>query len=360
LNAIDMFCGAGGLSTGLSEAGIKVVFALDNYKDALKTYKYNHPKAEVIDIDLRSIPLAFKEWVGKIDIVAGGPPCQPFSVAGHQRAAADERDCIPHFISAVATLKPKAFIMENVPGLTTPRHREYLDDVVEKLSDLGYFVTKPQILNAADYGVPQFRKRLFIVGMVNRYFIYPEPTHGPNRPNHYVTSRCALKLAQPDKPNTAIVTYAKKPIMRPSPYDGMLVNGQGRPINLDEPSQTIPATAGGNRTHIIDEEGVFADYHEYLVNGGVPRKGKIEGVRRLTVSESACLQGFPENYVFLGKQSSRYRQVGNAVPPKLAAAVARQVIALLSVEGEGENAAFEKRASLHSQAATYQRPLPLG
>lgn len=357
MNAIDLFCGAGGLSTGLCEAEVNVVLALDNYKDALKTYKHNHPETEVVDIDLRSTPLAFKRWIGKIDIVAGGPPCQPFSVAGHQRAAADERDCIPHFISAVATLRPRAFIMENVPGLKTARHREYLDDVVERLRDVGYFVAEPQILNAADYGVPQFRRRLFIVGLLHTPFIFPEPTHGPGRPNLYVPSRVALEQAPTDKPNTAIVTYAKNPIMRPSAYDGMLVNGKGRPINLDEPSQTIPASAGGNRTHIIDEIGMFAEYHEYLKNGGAPRKGKIESVRRLTVNESACLQGFSLNYVFLGQQSSRYRQVGNAVPPGLAAVVARQVVTLLSKDTGQINASG---FAAQKQTPSYERPLLLG
>jgi DNA (cytosine-5)-methyltransferase 1 len=110
----------------------------------------------------------------------------------------------------------------------------------------------------------------------------------------------------------------------------MLVNGGGRPINMREPSQTIPASAGGNRTHIVDESGVLVRYHRHLIRGGAPREGLVRGVRRLTVAESAAIQSFPLGYRFLGTQSARYRQVGNAVPPKLAAVVLRTLFAHLS------------------------------
>lgn len=353
MNCIDLFCGAGGLSTGLRNAGWNVVLAIDYDSDSLETYKANHPNtAAVLKWDLRTPPSAFDDWIGQIDLVAGGPPCQPFSVAGHQRAAADSRDCIPYFTQAIAKLSPSAFIMENVPGLKTPKHQTYLNNIIKDFLQLGYFVTV-KVLNSAHFGVPQFRRRIFFVGMKHRPFEFPKPTHGPEAEMPYVPSRVALQAARPDRPNQAIVTYAKNPVMRPSPYDGLLVNGKGRPIDFDEPSQTIPATAGGNRTHIIDESGVFVEYHRHLRNGGTPREGLVPGVRRLTVSESAALQGFPSDYVFHGSPSSLYRQVGNAIPPGLAEAVGRQVKLFL------QNRAVEVPKTHCTHPTLYQDALPI-
>lgn len=331
MRAIDLFSGAGGLSIGVQAAGFQIVLAVENDRYASTTYRRNHPETHVEGQEITKVN--FQSWVGMIDLVAGGPPCQPFSVAGNQRAAEDERDCVPHFIDVVELLQPRAFIMENVAGLTTSKNRKYLEQVILRLQSLGYFVNA-EVLDAAYYGVAQFRRRLFVVGLRNQLFKFPKPTHGPGTSQPLVTAREVLLNTPHDEPNRAIVTYAKKPILRPGPYDGMLVNGGGRPINLDEPCQTIPATAGGNRTHIIDEHGVFPDYHRYLLSGGEPKTGVVEGVRRLTVRESARIQGFPDDYVFTGPSSSLYRQVGNAVPPRLAEVVAREVYACLVTDDE--------------------------
>src|SRR5579859_7858192 len=118
--AIDLFSGAGGLSLGLHMAGWNVVTALEIDPNAVATYKRNFPDTSVIKSDVTTID--FKQFQG-IDLVAGGPPCQPFSVAGKQKAAADSRDMVPHFIRAVKEIQPKAFLMENVKGLVTPKHR---------------------------------------------------------------------------------------------------------------------------------------------------------------------------------------------------------------------------------------------
>ena len=282
--------------------------------------------------------MALRSLRGKIDLVAGGPPCQPFSVAGHQRAHEDPRDCVPYFTKAVDTLRPRAFVMENVAGLALRRHRTYLATAIERLATLGYRVSA-MVLDAADYGVPQHRKRLFVIGVRGKVPLrFPVPTHGLGAAKPHVASANAIRNAPKDLANRAIVTYAKNPVLRPSPWDGMMVNGGGRPINLDEPSQTIPASAGGNRTHIVDETGVLVEYHRYLCNGGVPRSGLVAGVRRLTVAESAMLQGFPRDFRFSGGQSARYRQVGNAVPPPLAAAIVRSV--LQQVDGDSQEGAL--------------------
>lgn len=314
MRSVDLFCGAGGLTHGLRQAGWDTAAAVEFDPAACLTYSRNFPEVRLVQGDIRTVD--FHEFAGAVDLVAGGPPCQPFSVAGNQRAHDDPRDCIPAFVRAVGEIAPPAFMMENVAGLASRRHAPYLDFVLRQLTDLGYFVSH-QIVDAADYGAPQHRRRLIIIGMREKVFAFPEPTHGPGRDMPHRSAAEALAGTPDDEPNRAKVTYAKRPVMRPSPFAGMLVNGGGRPIDLSQPSQTIPASAGGNRTHIVDVDGMLLEYHNYLVAGGTPLQGTVPGVRRLTVRESARLQCFPDDFEFVGPQSSRYRQVGNAVPPML-------------------------------------------
>ncbi len=331
MRSLDLFSGVGGLTKGLEAAGINALAAFESDPSIRKSFRANFPEVEMVSGDVRDVD--FSDWRGGVDIIVGGPPCQPFSVAGRQLSSLDPRDCVPEFIRAVAQSEPRAFLMENVSGLAALRHRNYLSAVMESLGSLGYEV-RASVLDAADYGVPQFRKRLFIVGAKETSFLFPAATHGENRRIPRATSADALRDTPEDIPNTARITYAKKPILRPQPWDGMLVNGGGRPINPEEPSQTIPASAGGNRTHILDPDGILAKYHTHLMNGGRPREGDVPGVRRLTVRESARLQSFPDGHAFVGPQSSRYRQVGNAVPPLLAEALAKSLMKQLSGEKE--------------------------
>ena len=318
MRSVDLFCGAGGLTLGLRQAGWETAAAVEHDASACLTYRHNFPEVELIPGDIRAVD--FTQFKGSVDLVAGGPPCQPFSVAGHQRAHDDPRNCIPEFIRAVREVQPQAFLMENVAGLASTRHQLYLRFVLEQLQALGFSVSS-QIIDAADYGAPQHRKRLIVVGMRNGHFIFPEPSHGPGRELPHIGAGDAIADAPEDAPNRAKVTYAKHPILRRSPFAGMLVNGGGRPIKLSDPSQTIPASAGGNRTHIVDPDELLVGYHQYLISGGVPAQGIVDGVRRLTVRESARIQCFPDDFEFIGPQSARYRQVGNAVPPTLGRAV---------------------------------------
>lgn len=319
---IDLFSGAGGLSLGLKMAGWKTLVASDYDQAACATFRRNFESVEVIAGDVRAA-----EWShlkGKVDLVAGGPPCQPFSVAGNQKAHQDERDMLPEFVRAVREIMPKMLLMENVAGLTTVKNLPYFELKLAELTDLGYDVHF-KVLNAADFGVPQGRLRVIVLGSLAGKPSFPFATHG-TKSKPYVSAHAALEGTPYDEPNLAIITYAKNPILRPSPWAGMLVNGGGRPINLSEPSQTIPASAGGNRTHIIDRDGVLLDYHSHLLSGKKPREGIVKGVRRLTLRESARLQSFPDDFVFSGQKSAQYRQVGNAVPPLLAKAVGKSLI----------------------------------
>lgn len=323
MKSIDLFCGAGGLTLGLHQAGWTTALALEFDPIAAETYRTNFANVELLEQDARTVD--YTPFKGVVQLVAGGPPCQPFSVAGNQLSHLDSRDCVPEFVRAVREVQPDAFLMENVHGLAMARHRGYLLLAISRLEDLGYTVSRA-VLDAADFGAPQHRRRLILVGIRGRRFCFPRPTHGPHGHEPYVTAREALCDAPADEPNTAKVTYAKKPVMRPSPFAGMMVNGGGRPINLDRPSQTIPASAGGNRTHIVDPDGVLVKYHKYLMEGGEPLEGIVPGVRRLTVRESARLQTFPDDFIFCGKGSARYRQVGNAVPPMLGRVVGEALL----------------------------------
>jgi DNA (cytosine-5)-methyltransferase 1 len=324
-DAIDIFSGAGGLSLGLKDAGWNVQAAIEFDRTAIQTHEENFGGVRHISDDVRN--LRFDQF-RDIDLVAGGPPCQPFSVSGKRLGTFDVRDMVPEFVRAVKEARPKAFLMENVAGLKAAKFNSYLETRISELYCLGYSVFS-RVLTASDYGVAQNRKRLFLVGIrgdaQQNMFAFPEPTHGPSGREPYRTVRETLADVPQDTPNNAKVVFCKNPVLRSSPFAGMMFNGKGRPLNYDGLAHTIPASAGGNRTHILDPLGATVAYHAELIAGKKPRVGQLEGVRRLTVRESARLQSFPDDFKFTGRQSSRYSQVGNAVPPKLAFAVADQI-----------------------------------
>jgi len=175
-------------------------------------------------------------------------------------------------------------------------------------------------VNAADFGVPQRRLRVFAVGLRSGgTFEFPAPSHGPEGDEEWVPAKSVLDPHRPlGTPNTAKITYARRPDLRPSPYDGHLFNGGGRPLDLDRPAATLLASMGGNKTPWIDVLNVVPAYHASLLSGELPRSGEVPGARRLTVAEAALVQAFRAGVTFVGRQSSQYRQIGNAVPPLLA------------------------------------------
>jgi DNA (cytosine-5)-methyltransferase 1 len=151
----------------------------------------------------------------------------------------------------------------------------------------------------------------------------------PGNPDARVPAGAVLGIKPLGEPNPSKIVFAKNPDLRPNPYHGHLFNGGGRAIQLDKPSPTILAAAGGNKTHFLDLEDHIPAYHAHLRNGGAPVSGELPGARRITVAESAALQSFPQGMTFAGRRSSQYTQVGNAVPPKLAQAVAEEVVGTL-------------------------------
>jgi DNA (cytosine-5)-methyltransferase 1 len=322
LAAIDLFAGAGGLSLGLAAAGFDVAMAVELDRASCATYRATHPSAEVLETDIADID--FRPLRGHFALVAGGPPCQPFSVGGKRLAADDPRNGLPQFLRAVKDLRPQAFLMENVAGLVSGPKLAYFATVVGQLEALGYS-TGWGVLQAASYGVPQVRRRLFLAGCLGgRPPRLPPATHGPGTSHAAPAAGSVLDAGQPlGPPNRAIVSYALRPSLRPSPYHGHLYNGGGRPIDLRRPAPTLLASMGGNKTPWLDPLGTVPEYHAHLMSGGRPRRGLVPGARRITVAEAALLQSFPPSARFSGRPSAQYRQIGNAVPPLLAEHVGR-------------------------------------
>jgi DNA (cytosine-5)-methyltransferase 1 len=276
LIAYDLFCGAGGASLGLHQAGYDVL-GFDNWELAVESHIANGLPAILADLTIH-------DWsvYATPDLLWASPPCQPFSAAGKQLGPDDKRDCVPDFIFAARALgRPPVLVMENVQGLTFKKHEEYLGWVLLMLEDLGYAV-EWKVLNAADYGVPQTRKRFILIARNDGVAIkWPDPTHSKNGNDlkPWVTMAEALGWGFGDGPARAIC-------------------GNRRPRWCYEgPGRTIGTTVG----HV----------------GGKQTGGHIN----LSLEEAATLQGFPAGFVFLGNVTQRSRLVGNAVPPPLARAI---------------------------------------
>jgi DNA (cytosine-5)-methyltransferase 1 len=324
VRVLDVFAGAGGLSTGLAEAGFEIVAGAEWDPDACATFAAAHPRAEVLEGDVAA--MAFTSWRHRVDVVVGGPPCQPWSTGGKRLGTADPRDGWPSFLRVIHEVRPRAFVAENVAGLALgPRQRRF-DALRDELARLGYSV-RARVENAADHGAPQKRQRLVIVGMRGQPFEFPRPGLGPRT---WRPAGAVLGAAPRGEPNPSVVTYAQRPDLRRNPYDGHVYNGGGRPIDLTRPAPTLLASMGGNKTPWVDTLGVVPEYHAHLLAGGRPRTGRVPGARRLTVEEAALLQTFPAGTRFCGTRSSRYRQVGNAVPPLLARAIGARLLDALT------------------------------
>jgi DNA (cytosine-5)-methyltransferase 1 len=342
---VSLFAGAGGMDVGVINAGFDVVLASELDAHACNTYRKNHPNTILVegDIDENLDEIA---QLKNIDIVIGGPPCQGFSVAGKMDSSDPRSKLVFSYCDAVERIKPKAFIMENVKALGSLTKFEGIrEEFFRRMELAGYQVTM-NILNAKDFGVPQSRERVFFIG-IKKGFQPITLNHFEPFKKEAITLRQAIvhlgRMGSKNNPNitNAKITLAKKPILRKSPYAGMLFNGQGRPLNPEAWSSTLPASMGGNRTPIIDENQLYDNepawvesYHKKIMSGKIDGEYKEapKRLRRLTIDEAAILQTFPDNYEFLGSQSKIFTQIGNAVPCKLAEIVAKTVKKSLSKE----------------------------
>lgn len=348
LSAVSLFSGAGGMDIGFQRAGFEVLFANDVDPTACATYRQNHGDV-VHEGDLRGF-LGELRSLASVDAVFGGPPCQGFSVAGKMNPDDERSRLISTFFDVVDLLVPKCFVCENVKALAVLSRWASVRSMLLERAAVGYH-SALVVLNSRDFGVPQGRERMFLVGIRKDLLEV-----GPGEFQALFAAQLERERAVPPTLKNVLssfgpagsqgnprvcrakVTYAKVPVLRRSPYAGMLFNGAGRPLPASGHSSTLPASMGGNKTPIVDEEELYGDgtsfvedYHRRLWNGGRPFSGDApDRLRRLTVDECLAIQTFPAGYELAGSQSSMYRQIGNAVPCKLAEAVATTMRALLS------------------------------
>ena len=307
MNVVSLFSGAGGLDLGFIQAGHRIVWANDLYEDAVKTYRLNLGD----HIVLQNICDIASDDIPDSDIVIGGFPCQGFSVANTGRHEDDERNKLYlEMIRVIKDKSPKFFLAENVKGILSLGKGQVFRNIINDFQSLGYNV-EYRLLNAADFGVPQKRLRVVIVGVrsdLHMRFVYPEPTHSEQESmfcRKWVSVAEAFDgIPDPDKPNKIPNhVYSKYKIT----FNGYLGH---RPIDANKPAPTVTAR-GDSR-------------------GGVVILPHPNGLRRMTCRELATIQSFPLDYQFVGGISSVCRQIGNAVPPMLAKAVAEQFNHLIS------------------------------
>ncbi len=321
---VSFFSGAGGMDLGFERAGFYHVASFDIEELFCRTLKSNRPNWNVFsgkeNGDLRN----FDAVVGCLEelqvspefdgVFVGGPPCQPFSVAANQRFAkwgdnfkrigfshSENGTLLFDYIRLIAHFRPRVFLIENVPGILTVDGGHQLDVALKVLSEQGYSVTEPTVLNASNFLVPQDRQRVFVVGWRGR-----DAYKFPEQNSTWVTSGSALEGDLSNLPNYVTRDHKARSIERYMRLKYGQRDKLGRVDRLDPhlPSKTVIAggTRGGGRSHL----------HPYIP-------------RTLSVRESARLQTFPDDYVFSGPLGRQFTQVGNAVPPILAYHIATSI-----------------------------------
>lgn len=298
--SLEVCAGAGGQAIGLEAAGFDHVALVEVDPNACATLRHNRPEWNVIEQDLTSVD--FKNFKGSgVDLLAGGVPCPPFSVAGKQLGSDDDRDLFPVLMKATATLLPRAVMIENVKGLLSQKFQPYREAILDYLFDLGY-VAEWRLFNAADFGVPQIRYRSILVAM------RPEDWANFTWPSGDMNIRVSV--------GEALVSL-------------MQSNGWEGAEKWSQIASTVaPTLVGGSKKHGGADLGPTRAKAAWL-ELGVDGKGvadsapaaDFEGLPRLTVPMAAVIQGFPSDWKITGKKTAAYRQVGNAFPAPVAEAL---------------------------------------
>jgi len=342
---IDLFAGVGGLSLGFKQSGFEIVLANEFDSSIAEAYIFNHPQTKMIIADIRELSLEdiFEEYRGKIDVVIGGPPCQGFSQKGQRKTINDDRNFLfKHFVAVVDYLHPQYFVMENVPNLLTAERGYFKREITELFNAKGYAVSS-ETLNAADYGVPQNRRRAVLIGKRGEHpLCMPSP------------SNCAVSIWE------AISDLAYHNSGEGSDvedYRLQFMSEYQKELRIDsyvlynhkstahsglalERLKMIPPNKG---KEVLPEEHLTKSIYSgtwtrmgkddisvtITTRFDTPSSGKFTHPflhRAITVREAARLQSFPDSFRFIGTKGSQMKQVGNAVPPLLAKAIANVIM----------------------------------
>lgn len=358
--AIDLFCGAGGLSEGFANAGFQVLAGQDYDRKAGLTFAATHPEATFVGGPIEDVsPTELLKIAGlkrgEVDVIVGGPPCQGYSVYNHQRGVDDPRaGLFREYLRIVEGIYPRWLVMENVTGITSISNGGIVREIITEMGNLGYQV-EMRVLRAEDYGVPQERRRVVFIGnRVGAPILFPAATHGPGL-KPFVTVWDAISDLAPlsNGDRASGLPYSSAPT---NEYQALL-RGTVRIAPNHEASRLAPINE--QRMRHIPPGGSWRDIPRELLPKGMlkakrsdhtkrygrPRKTDLSCTvltkcdvhwgayihpvqdRALTVREAARLQSFPDSFVFHGNRTEQFVQVGNAVPPLMGRAIAEAVLA---------------------------------
>lgn len=360
MNVIDLFSGCGGFSHGFERAGYNVLLGVDVWKDALVTFEKNHKNAktlqgDLVDINGDQLLSLINRDKSEIDVIIGGPPCQGFSISGKRILDDPRNQLYKSFVQIVEAIQPKVFVMENVPGLIRLFKGEAKNRILESLENIGYNVSH-QILTAADYGVPQMRKRVFFVGLRKDlfefpydYFEFPLPTYGPGLGFPHITSKEAIddlplledqvgeeNLPYPNSPNNSYQELMRK--------NSTKINNHIATVHKPKTVETIAMVPDGGNYKDLPKElwetrkvniawtRMNSKKPCFTIDTGHNHHFHYKANRVPTVRESARIQSFPDDYIFYGTKTSQLKQVGNAVPPILSQVLATKIKNLIETK----------------------------
>ena len=352
LVAIDLFCGCGGFSYGFAEAGFDMVLGIDMWKDATITYKHNFPSAHIINDDITNVSSSdllkvINMNAEDIDVIIGGPPCQGFSVSGKRMIDDPRNKLYKSFVGLVDEIRPKVFVMENVPGLIRLFGGKVKEEILNDFSSLGYRVNVQQLSSDA-YGVPQQRKRVFFVGINEQKlfngvdFNFPEAKFGSGL-KPVITCKDAISDLDfvPDDVSMGEEISYKLPAQ--SEYqelmrkDSKSIRNHSITMHKEQTKQIIAMVPdGGNYKNLPVElqstrkvniawTRMNSEKPCFTIDTGHNHHFHYKENRVPTVRESARIQSFPDHFDFIGIKTSQLKQVGNAVPPLMAEAIAEEV-----------------------------------
>ena len=303
LKTVALFAGCGGLDLGFENAGFNIIWANDNNKKVQETYRYNHKETELV---IKSLVDIKSEEIPECDVIIGGPPCQSWSLAGAMKGKEDSRGQLFYeYVRVIKDKRPMAFVAENVKGIVSKAHIDSFNEIVDMFKEAGYTVTY-KLVNDKNYGVPQDRERVFIVGIRNDLGVTYEFPNTTNSEGNYITLEDAIGD------------------LRENPGEWMegsfspIFMSRNRRRSWNEVAFTVQASGRQTQIHPDSPEMEKVDKDKWQFKQDTNSK-----VRRMSVRECARIQTFPDSFEFLGNPiNENYKMIGNAVPVKLAESVA--------------------------------------